>query len=632
MDAFNGLLVGRELQEAKEFFNTWEFDDGKFGIDYDNEWEKCNTRKAPDWCHHELASKFAAQPTWQPEIADPSDLHYRKKADCQYEFSLVKVVQQAALLFLNFHFVITQFNCSHPALRKTGGTSFEIWARRESALVHCFTSTLASAPGGNVSYEARCDLPDIPSITTGLLPSSTHHPSAPAPAPANSSAVESTPCVRLTALLQYEHYDAYSEALGSEALFDYQYPPSGYALVDEEEFCSRSNSLVPGTQQLQQQHLPPDEFASLEYVSGAWLAPSSTTTSTSTSTSPSLKVSGNGSSSSVSLFDWRVKTQDDAFLTAWAWRSGLWGVIIDYNYVNLSPYAQHWHSKLSRGYAQDSYRYSFRYLNSRRPSSLAVPHRGSYPKYASRLAGTNVSTDRQYYILGASHSRYNYDAVLELLFGAQVLPPDRKHDLSDYANWHFRGSLLAANFESDVRGVCTELQRQGQRKATLIFQFGAWDLLYSTLRRLINKPRHLNGLINTLQGVVNGSFPCGIDHIVWLTAVPYPNCYHDDGQCSWLRSARTNPAIAALNQALFAALPSLLTNASFVSFTVVDAFQILLPRLALNDQVEILCSNHMLCRIEIGPKDRKRLELAHTPGGEAVLEAVLETLYHRALR
>lgn len=117
------------------------------------------------------------------------------------------------------------------------------------------------------------------------------------PTPSNTS----SHCLRLTALLQYEHYDAYSESLGSSYLFDYQYPPAGYTLVDDEEFCansSSSSSTAPQQLQLQQPVAALASLASLEYVSGAWLT---------------------SANSSSSLYDWRVQTQDDAFLTAWTW-------------------------------------------------------------------------------------------------------------------------------------------------------------------------------------------------------------------------------------------------------------------------------------------------------------------------
>lgn len=143
-------------------------------------------REAPEWCFHELGAKFAAHPTWQPEIAEASDAHYRKKQDCLSKFDFVKVVRQAALLFLNFHFVITQFNCSHASLPAPAGTSFEVWARSDSALVKCYTSSLASAPGTNVSYKARCDLPKI------------HSPILPPPPTRPPTASASPPCFNMS--------------------------------------------------------------------------------------------------------------------------------------------------------------------------------------------------------------------------------------------------------------------------------------------------------------------------------------------------------------------------------------------------------------------------------------------------
>ena len=609
-EPYNGLLAGREVREASTFFSTWPFSEESFGVNYDREWAACLIHKAPDWCFYKLAAQFAVHPTWQPVIDDPQDAHHRRHADCQYKFSLIKVLH-AALLY-NFHFVVNQFNCSNPGLAARGGTSFDIWARRDTGLVHCYTEPLTSVANSiDVAYEARCDVPQAPPVLSPLTPN-------PAPAAITNASFS---CLRLTALLAYEHYDAFSEVLGSSYGYDYSYPPAGKTLVDDEEYCAVAAIATPRSPTIAAAPLlQPQSQPSIEYVSGVWLK-------------------ANSSAGALSLFDWRVQTQGDAFLTAWNWRLSLWGAILNYNNVQLSNTQKLWHPKLSRGDAAKSYQYSFQYQSTRHPAASQqpfpqAPHRGSYSRYASKLAGTNSSAERHYYLMGSSHMRYNFDGVQELLYGAQVMSPDRKHEVGDYGNWHYRGGLYAANFPTDVKAVCDELSREGKRKATLVFQFGAWDLLYSTLRRLLHTPRHLDRVTHTLQALVNGSLPCDIDHIVWLTTVPYPYCFHeDDAQCWWLRSAHNNAAIAAINQALFAALPGIVgNNASYVSMSIVDAHAILLPRLALNDQVEVVCSNHFLCRIEAGPKTHKVLQLAHTPGGEAVLEALLESLYHRALR
>jgi hypothetical protein len=85
--------------------------------------------------------------------------------------------------------------------------------------------------------------------------------------------------------------------------------------------------------------------------------------------------------------------------------------------------------------------------------------------------------------------------------------------------------------------------------------------------------------------------------IIWVNTVPYPDCtiqINNDFAmmelCTDQRINRNNYAIAAANQFLFNEFKSL--NYSN-SFQIIDAYNIILPRLFFGEYV---CSNHYLCR------------------------------------
>ena len=179
-----------------------------------------------------------------------------------------------------------------------GGSTFEVYAFNEHSLIRCSMSsdsyllqeTKATSfqpinknkemplpiPSHNSTYDYHynCDMPLY--IHTSL---GEHHSTIP----------HSTSCLHVTVLLQYEHFDAFSETLAANVYRDYIYPPMGLPIVDNEMFCvgvgghRRRFSLLKRHLQTENNQTPHTQHASggtanvVEYVTGFWRRLSATT-------------------------------------------------------------------------------------------------------------------------------------------------------------------------------------------------------------------------------------------------------------------------------------------------------------------------------------------------------------------
>ena len=551
------LLGGIEANITEYYFKSRPI---VYSIDYDHEYSSCFSRRASEWCFRELNAKHNINQSWFPRDG-AGDTHYRKQPDCSYKARIVKAV--ASLTSLSFHIQVEQLQCNTtvPFEQSIGGSSFDMYGRSDIGLVRCYMSHV---PGGNL-YDYRCDFDE--SVF-------------------NSSATEA--CVFVTMLLQYEHFDAYSEVLASDAYHDYQYPPMGFPILDDDFFCIK----------LDRHSRKRETFikSGIEYVGGLWKF---------------------GNSSMANLFDFQKIHPN--FLTAYSFHEGARRIIDYHNYdVQFQPLLSSYLPSLF----SDNLRFATFSSTANHTFNCNVTAR-----IMERIMEREIlKSSRQIYFIGASHMRYNFDALSELLFGEDVLPKDRKHDLADIGSLHFRGGMFANEVAGILSQICASGENLTNKNVTIFFQFGAWDLMYSTLRRLVYEPRTLQTLSRTIEKILDGNLRCtGVERLVWLTSLPYPNCFNEkDYHCWWLRTFKNDAAIASLNQIFLAELKRM-KNRLLIPLTVIDAFSIVAPRLTLNYENEVICSNHFICRVEVGRG--KTLRIAHIPGGSAVLESILRVIY-----
>jgi hypothetical protein len=251
-----------------------------------------------------------------------------------------------------------------------------------------------------------------------------------------------------------------------------------------------------------------------------------------------------------------------------------------------------------------------------------------------------------YHFVGASHMRYNFDAVTEYFLGPQVLEDvPRKHDDLQIVNMRYNFIANARHQSAFLTDLCERLQndtRSGNYSIsssnhTLIFQTGAWDLSSGSLRRLIKDPNVGLRLLKVFEGMITGALPCGhLKHIVWMTSLPHPVCYDDANTgCAANRSYRLNAAISAGNDFYLRYLLKIIQDAaaagsSAIRVSVIDTYNIVRPRLIFNEDNEVNCLNHYSCRVSAPASSRyaegRANVMLHTPGGAAVVKSIINAL------
>lgn len=372
-------------------------------------------------------------------------------------------------------------------------------------------------------------------------------------------------CVQLTVLLLYEHYDAYSEVLATDGGHDYLYPPMGKPIVDNKTFCAEET--------MEENHSLRD-----------W----------------------NGSSVNVESGFWQSNEssrQNDSLLMSWQVRNR------EKNYSKCDDLF----CPQLKVESPDALANKFQYV----PTSILE---NASPNSVQVLIGTTNST-RHYYLVGSSHMRYFFDGLVEFFFGTDVLPSERKHDDADEHNFHLRHRLFIHDVADALLDICS-LHKNSSHKNTIVLQFGAWDLMYSSLRRLLWHPHNGQKLISSLSSVLNGSHQCiGVNHIIWITSMPYPYCIEDGSACFFWQNFKNNAAISASNQ-FFTEKIKNLPPSPHIRISIVDAYSIIKPRLIFRYENEVVCANHFLCRMTFDGK----LAMVQTPGGKAVLESIVRAL------
>jgi hypothetical protein len=259
----------------------------------------------------------------------------------------------------------------------------------------------------------------------------------------------------------------------------------------------------------------------------------------------------------------------------------------------------------------------------------------------------------QYHFVGASHMRYIFDSICEYFLGMETLRDvPRKHDELKLANLQYNFIANARHQVAFLSKMCAGLQNDThspeatvrEQTHTLIFQTGAWDLSVASLRRVLEDPNVAKRLMALFDGILSGRHPCGkIKRVLWLTSVPHAVCYDDNAvDCNAHRSYRVNVAVSAVNhfylQLLFRTTHSIendpelhgRSGARLPRLAVVDAFNIIKPRLVFDEVGEVVCTNHFTCRYT-RPQNYNFSEgypsvLVHSPGGMALVKTVMTAL------
>ena len=580
---------GDEYNQSINYFSTASKLNAS---DYFSDYNNCLRDRRPRLCSklvnkwYREASRIWKSPQAAKELAESYE---GRPLDCKYRMQFQGAIERNYAI--NFVFTIEQTNCKVLANTPFGGSTFEIFALDAFALTACkyFDSN-------NGTYHVFCRIPRP-----------------------EKSALSVIHCANVTAVLIYEHFDGFSESLHE---WSAAYLPLRRLLVDNHQYCSNLSTYFPVVESLTVPSLNYEN--NLRWYGGDWLVESNL--------------------SNVVKFSW-FHSLRKTINTAWQHRLKA-NKTVSYDHLPrfsvLKTTIPSLAASTSRSLAL-SEKYVFHPFIIDRNSYLS-----GAPSYFLPPLSTPITLQRSamnYLFIGASHMRYNFDLLIQHFFNDSFLRNvNRKHDHLIVSNWRFDFIGNAKDMSQFLlKNVCTHeflKDFQGKNKDmknyTVILQTGAWDLSVAPLRNLIHNPQFGGGnaLREVLRGVLNNSIPCfGLQHIVWLTSVPYPLCYNPmEADCGKHRNYRTNSAISAANQFFLQSLLSV--NVRNIMLSIVDAFSIIKPRLLLNEDSEVLCLSHYLCRVYSSSysfmgketRDGSGVVTLLTPAGSAVVQSIIQAL------
>lgn len=214
----------------------------------------------------------------------------------------------------------------------------------------------------------------------------------------------------------------------------------------------------------------------------------------------------------------------------------------------------------------------------------------------------------KYVMFGSSHMRYLFDSLR--LFNLWNVTAERKHKDLKRGEFEFVDTFFPGSLASRIKEKCAY-----NTQKTFIVQSGSWEISYGSFR-LYLKTTGLK-IVQTLRQILTDNISCpGLEHVVWLTTPPHPYCFRTDNEqtCKFHQKGRNNKSIAAANNIMLVKLLKNLEIYATRRLTILDAFGIIMPRLAFRESVETVCLMHYGCTLKDG-------NFTLTPGGAAVLDA-----------
>jgi len=282
-----------------------------------------------------------------------------------------------------------------------------------------------------------------------------------------------------------------------------------------------------------------------------------------------------------------------------------------------------------------------------------------------QLLHENMTNSNMTYIfIGSSHMRYLFDSVVEFVYDTDAIKSfDRHHTHASFANMRHYLSQTTEELSHHIKQLCglphefdpnyekwEILPEVKNTTFTLIIQTGAWDLGMHELRHMIRYDKRGPLLVKTLRGILTRDIPCDLlKHVVFVTSVPHPLCFDDgddDGKksskyerCVTHRGHRVSGQISASIQYFIKSILSF-QNEIQIKLSIIDAYSIIMPRILLNDDNEVACLNHFICRVSSSYNINKVQDFGlspstvsvaivktiFSPGGSAILRSILAAI------
>lgn len=705
------LYNGNEFEQAHRLFNlTTEFNATEYFIDYNN----CKNGKCQMWVNdwHRKTARL-----WKSSYNETS-FDERLSVDCSYNIqldhvevstsslpvsstSLTSSVSQS-LLVTKYEFILTQSDCVvGDSLSFRGGSSFDITAQTPRSAVGCTafdrfdgqyiiscrvpTLHMRSLPSGkSQSHEGL-------SATTNGHHNPNGHPShIPHNSHGNDEYSPTTPeCISITVLLNYEHFDAYSEVI-TDIFSLFKYYPLQRVLVDNITFCpsehdirkqpdtsihirseSTSSSTSSSSSSSSSSSLFSKDISQLlahaDWYTGVWLSDtqSSHTATPSSENSQSFQTHSNSNSDSFSDSHSDTSLDSDLtdFMAAWPYakyvrKEGNFSSsflqenrhfvplisssdpsssrVNEYQFVPLVSSSLLSSSSSSSSSSSQSYHSS----NTAHESDEISMHTCRYTFQSFSSMWSQIKDSHEYYFIGASHMRYFFDSTALRAFGVHTVDAkERKHGTLTVENLNFEWVITAAEQAVFLPTLCQKFELLAKEEKvnhrpvtnrTIVFQTGAHDLAERGVRSLMYNPLYGPSLMKAIRSILEGHTPCGaLTHFVYITLAPFPELYlhyaDEPSERLW-RGYRNNPAIAAGSEYYLRQFNSIDLLKSNTNGI----------RLSIVDMYSITMprmlfseQNEQLCICHFLCMVQEGTEkyMTYTPGGLAVLRSIWAALY-----
>lgn len=678
---------GNEYEQAHRLFNlTTKFD----AADYFNDYNSCSDGKCQAGINawHRKNARL-----WNPSY-NQSEFDKRLAVDCSYHIQFDHAVNQ--ILPLQFplsaevtvyHFTLVQSGCSTgETVSFHGGSTFDITAQTAFSAVACTTrdsfdnqysiscsvSKVAFAESSHSMIDKRrLSGIDGKSDSDSDLHGHSHIHDHPHAHPHNHTHDHghsptgdlTSYCFSLTIVLNYEHFDGYSEVI-TDIWDKNKYYPLQRVLVDNvtycpafEDFKSTTNNPIRAVESTATgEGAYSDAFSDngmselldrVSWYTGIWSSVSSTQS---------------GSQSRTELTNKKLASDLADYIPAWTYSKS---VRHDTNFTE--PFlSQNRHLIPSITVVNPSDladRYSFLPLLHHPVSSDSKSNARSLTDTVSEMASESFSSslidvhdsdssvtrttsiydfepfidawsrvkdkNNEYYFIGASHMRYFFDATAIRAHGVHTVDANpRKHGSISVGNLHFEWLITAEDQAAFLPSLCQSFNAVDAKNVnrTIVFQTGSHDLAERGVRSMMHNPVYGPALMTSLRRLIEGNISCsGVTHFIWVTSAPYPELYShypDEPSERFWRGYRNNPAIAAGNTHYLRELNHMKLKEG-LQVSVIDMYSIVMPRILFNEQNELLCTCHFLCMIQEGAMKY----LSYTPAGLAVLRSLWAALF-----
>ena len=238
------------------------------------------------------------------------------------------------------------------------------------------------------------------------------------------------------------------------------------------------------------------------------------------------------------------------------------------------------------------------------------------------LTYTNFTKDtHMFHFVGESHMNYFYNYFVWQSYSELFHPSIAgSHVDKGYKNLFFYWTNFTFSQLNALQRVCNSSNNIEGKQFTIILQTGHWDLGLglSTLRFLIAHDGFGSKLVAHVKRFLSDANACkGLQHFIWMTTLPYPFCAHNF-HCKKKRGWRTSDNIRALNSFYTSQLLNFNVDPS-IRLSIVDAFNIVYPRLFLAEEKEVVSVSHFFGTYLSGG-------VATSTAGLAMADAVREAI------